>query len=125
MAQTGITTFRIPDIRCLPMCCWRKSPKERSPPDVTTFTALTTILLGIEPDIRSPDNTVRLNPLYMPTIKNPSDKAGFKIRTVCPRSSDSFYIVSYYVKCVTTFWSYNISLNWCECMKVCICPNMI
>ena len=44
---------------------------------------------------------------------------------VCPRSSDPFYIVSYYVKCVTTSWSYSISSNRCECMKVVICPNMI
>ena len=30
--------------------------------------------------------------------------------TVCPRSSDPFYIVSYYIKWVTTSWTYSISL---------------
>ena len=29
--------------------------------------------------------------------------------TVCPRSSDQFYIVSYHIKWVTTFWTYSIS----------------
>ena len=28
--------------------------------------------------------------------------------TVCPRSSDPFYIVSYYIKWVTTSWTYSI-----------------
>ena len=27
--------------------------------------------------------------------------------TVCPRSSDPFYIVSYYIKWVTTSWTYS------------------
>ena len=27
--------------------------------------------------------------------------------TVCPRRSDPFYIVSYYIKCVTTSWTYS------------------
>ena len=27
------------------------------------------------------------------------------VPTVCPRSSDTFYIVSYYIKCVTTSWT--------------------
>ena len=27
--------------------------------------------------------------------------------TVCPRSSAPFYIVSYYIKCVTTSWTYS------------------
>ena len=26
---------------------------------------------------------------------------------MCPRSSDQFYIVSYYIKLVTTSWTYN------------------
>ena len=30
------------------------------------------------------------------------------LRTVCPRSSDPFYIVSYYIKWVTTSWSYSM-----------------
>ena len=29
--------------------------------------------------------------------------------TVCPRSSDPFPIVSYYIKCVTTSWTYCIA----------------
>ena len=32
----------------------------------------------------------------------------FKCRSVCPRSSDPFYIVVYYIKCVTTSWTYSI-----------------
>ena len=28
--------------------------------------------------------------------------------TVCPRSSDPFYIVTYYIKWVTTSWTYSI-----------------
>ena len=30
------------------------------------------------------------------------------LNTVCPGSSDPFYIVTYYIKCVTTFWTHNI-----------------
>ena len=29
--------------------------------------------------------------------------------TICPRSSDSFYIVSYYIKWVTTSWTHSMS----------------
>ena len=32
------------------------------------------------------------------------------IHTVCPRSSDPFYIVSYYIIWVTTSWTYSSSL---------------
>ena len=28
--------------------------------------------------------------------------------TVCPRSSDPFYVVTYYIKWVTTSWTYSI-----------------
>ena len=28
-----------------------------------------------------------------------------KLRTICPRSSDQFYVLSYYIKWVTTFWT--------------------
>ena len=35
--------------------------------------------------------------------------------TVCPRSSDSFYVVTYYMKWVTTSWTY--------CMQVPECVN--
>ena len=31
--------------------------------------------------------------------------------TICPRSSDPFYIVSYYIKWVTTSWTYSIYLT--------------
>ena len=31
--------------------------------------------------------------------------------TVCPRNSDTFYIVSYYKKWVTTSWAYSIDLQ--------------
>ena len=30
--------------------------------------------------------------------------------TVCPRSNDKSYIVTYYIKWVTTFWTYSIIL---------------
>ena len=30
-----------------------------------------------------------------------------RVVTVCPRSSDPFYIVSYYMKGVTTSWTYS------------------
>ena len=30
------------------------------------------------------------------------------INTVCPRSSDPFYLVSFYIKWVTTSWTYSI-----------------
>ena len=37
--------------------------------------------------------------------------------TVCPRSSDLFYIVTYYIKQVTTSWTYSIitrdTLTYC------------
>ena len=32
----------------------------------------------------------------------------FEIYCVCPRSSDPFYIESYYIKWVTTSWTYYI-----------------
>ena len=31
----------------------------------------------------------------------------FRFDTVCPRSSDPFYIVGYYIKWVTTSWTYS------------------
>ena len=31
-----------------------------------------------------------------------------RLFTVCPRSSDPFYIVSYYIKWVTTSWTHSI-----------------
>ena len=31
--------------------------------------------------------------------------------TVCPRSSDTFYIVSYYIKWVTTSWTHSSKVN--------------
>ena len=33
--------------------------------------------------------------------------ASLKPYTVCPRRSDPFYIVSYYIRLVTTSWTYN------------------
>ena len=37
--------------------------------------------------------------------------------TVCPRSSDPIYIVSYYIKWVTTSWTHSMYVNifyWCQ-----------
>ena len=31
--------------------------------------------------------------------------------TMCPGSSDPFYIVTYYIKCATTFWTYSICVR--------------
>ena len=31
--------------------------------------------------------------------------------TVCPKSSDPFYIVSYYIKWVTTSWTYSTNVG--------------
>ena len=36
-------------------------------------------------------------------------KLRFSICTICPRSNDSFYIVSYNIKRVTTSWTHSIS----------------
>ena len=38
----------------------------------------------------------------------------FNPYTVCPRSSDPFYIVIYYVKWVTTSWTYSIQPEVCR-----------
>ena len=41
------------------------------------------------------------------TYPNQGGIQGCRINcTVCPRSSDPFYIVSYYIKCVTTSWTH-------------------
>ena len=31
---------------------------------------------------------------------------------MCPRSSDPFYLASYYIKWVTTFWSHSTKRLW-------------
>ena len=36
---------------------------------------------------------------------------------VCPRSSDPFYIVSYYIKCVTTSWTHKYLSKYCVSNK--------
>ena len=38
----------------------------------------------------------------------------FIVSTVCPWSSDQFYIVSNYIKWFTTSWSYSMSRNSCQ-----------
>ena len=38
-----------------------------------------------------------------------------KIYTVCPRSSDPFYVVTYCIKWVTTSWKYSIPYNLSNC----------
>ena len=35
---------------------------------------------------------------------------GFPQRTICPRSSDPFYKVNYYIKCVNTSWTHSIMI---------------
>ena len=42
-----------------------------------------------------------------PLRKNPIVAPYLVYITVCPRSSDQFYIVIYYIKGVTTFWTYS------------------
>jgi len=39
---------------------------------------------------------------YAPSSELPSN-----LSTICPRSSDPFYIVSYYIKWVTTSWTHS------------------
>ena len=41
-------------------------------------------------------------------IKSSQDRCSMQLHTVCPRSSDPFYVVTYYVKWVTTSWTYSI-----------------
>ena len=38
--------------------------------------------------------------------EEPSPDIQMNFYTVCPRSSDSFYIASYYMKWFTTYWTY-------------------
>ena len=42
----------------------------------------------------------------MTLASTPTVKAIAVAYTICPRSSDSFFIVSYYIKWVTTSWSH-------------------
>ena len=54
----------------------------------------------------NPDPTFENKPDPDPTVKkylmrHPS------LSTVCPRSSDPFYLVGYYIKWVTTSWTYS------------------
>ena len=34
-------------------------------------------------------------------------RKNYKTHTICPGSSNPFYIVTYYIKCVTTSWTYS------------------
>ena len=46
--------------------------------------------------------------------------------TVCPRSSDPFYIVSYYIKWVTTSWtdgSFPMDVQWLEITLIANAPS--
>ena len=47
--------------------------------------------------------------IYILLILFPRSVADFY--TVCPRSSDPFYFVTYYIKWVITSWTYSITLN--------------
>ena len=50
---------------------------------------------------------------------NTNDGATLNVKlfyTVCPRNSDTFYLVSYYIKWVTTSWTY--------CNLTMMCPSM-
>ena len=40
--------------------------------------------------------------------------ASTQVSTVCPRSSDPFHIVSYYINWVTSSWTYSIMLHNCH-----------
>ena len=49
------------------------------------------------------------------------DQDFFDMGTICPRSSDPFYIVSYYIKWVTASWTHSIMLargTWRGSIKV-------
>ena len=40
--------------------------------------------------------------------KKEKEKKERALHTVCPKISDPFYLVIYYTKSVTTFWTYSI-----------------
>ena len=48
------------------------------------------------------------------------------ISTVCPRSSDPIYVVTYYIKWVTTSWTYSMKLDLAVDQDYCVseksCP---
>ena len=44
----------------------------------------------------------------MENNKQAEGLADRKKYTICPRSSDPFYLVTYYIKWVTTSWTYSI-----------------
>ena len=48
---------------------------------------------------------------WEPTVNSKSADAINPGSTMCLRSSNSFYIVTYYMKWVTTFWTYSIFKN--------------
>ena len=51
--------------------------------------------------------TVQIAKLYVKVKIQEGSKKEYLHYAVCPRSSDPFYTVTYYIKCVTTSWTYS------------------
>ena len=66
-------------------------------------------LILCNPHIKKALKYVRLNhvKIVVNSKMNEYQDKGLKT-TVCPRSSDPFYTVTYYMKWVTTSWTYSI-----------------
>ena len=45
------------------------------------------------------------------------------IYTICPASSDPFYIVSYYIKWVTTSWTHSMYFQSSDCESKFCCAH--
>ena len=43
--------------------------------------------------------------------------------TVCPRSSDPFYVVTYYINWVTTSWKYTVVSHFISNLNYTVCPG--
>ena len=48
---------------------------------------------------------------FIPAILDVSNEQTHKLFTVCPGSSDPFYILTYYIKWVTTSWTHSIPFS--------------
>ena len=54
---------------------------------------------------------------FAQSLRHRSHRCFFFIKgTICPKSSDPFYIVTYYIKWVTTSWTDSINQN-CTCLQ--------
>ena len=65
-------------------------------------------------------NQFILLPVYSPPPQLHRSYGQFVLvcTTVCPRSSDPFYVVTYYIKWVTTSWTHSICVVICICLRL-------